>query len=114
MSTTELAARMNVSQSRIPALEKGEAGGSINLGSLQRAADALDCDLVYVLVPRRSLTDAVRAQARRKAAERLAGISHHMRLEDQSIDQDEQEAQLDELTDHFVDRRGLWAQPDLP
>ena len=97
--------------SRIPALERGEMHGSIKMESLQRAAEALDCDLLYALVPRTRLDDAVRAQARRKAARHLEPVRHHMLLEDQVISDEDRDAQLDELADRFIDHRGLWAEP---
>jgi predicted DNA-binding mobile mystery protein A len=110
MSTTELAARMGITQSRIPALERGEVDGSIKLDTLRRVAEALDCNLVYALVPRTTLDAAVQAQARRKAAAHLGVVSHHMLLEDQTVDRPDADAQLDELARRFADRRGLWAE----
>ena len=53
MSGTELAARMGVGQSTVSGLEQGEVQGTIRLDTLRRVADALDCDLVYYLSPRR-------------------------------------------------------------
>jgi predicted DNA-binding mobile mystery protein A len=108
MSTTELAARMGVSQSRIPELERGEVAGSLKLATLERAADALDCDLVYVLIPRSTLEESVRAQAQRQAMTRLAGIRHTMRLEDQEVGSDDTDDLIDDLASELVDRRGLW------
>jgi predicted DNA-binding mobile mystery protein A len=108
MSTTELAARMGVSQSRIPELERGEVGGSLKFATLERAAEALDCDLVYALVPRTTLEASVRAQAQRQATARLAGIRHNMRLEDQEVAQADADDLIDELAAELVDHRGLW------
>jgi predicted DNA-binding mobile mystery protein A len=108
MSTTELAHRMRISQSRIPELERGEVSGSLKLATLERAAEALDCDLVYALIPRTTLDDSVHSQARRKAAASLETIRHSMRLEDQSVDDHDTEELLDELATDLVDRRGLW------
>ena len=109
MSSTELAARMGLSQSRIPEIERGETSGSLRLSTLERAANALDCDLVYALVPRASLDDVVRQQARRTAEARLATIRHSMRLEDQAVADADTDELIDELADELVDRRGLWA-----
>src|SRR5215217_7999866 len=53
MSAADLAERMGVTQSTVARLESSERDGRIQLDTLQRAADALDCDLVYALVPRR-------------------------------------------------------------
>ena len=111
MSSTELASRMGVSQQSVPALERSEQRETIKLESLQRAAHALGCDLVYVLVPRGSLDDTVRAQARRKAAQHLGRVEHHSRLEDQAVDYLGSVSQLDDLAARFVDRRGLWSEP---
>ena len=46
--------------------------GTIKLDTLRRAAAALDCDLVYYLVPRTTLEDTAQRQARQQG-ERTAG-----------------------------------------
>ena len=109
MSAGELATRMGVGQSTVVDIEASELAGTIKLDTLRRAADALECDVVYLLVPRSSLEDAVRAQARRNAAAHLTAIAHHGRLEDQAVDDDAARAQLEELAGRLVDRRGLWS-----
>ena len=111
MSSTELASRMGVSQQAIPDLERSEQRDTIKLETLQRAAAALGCDVVYLLVPRDSLEETVRAQARRKAAQHLGRVAHHSRLEDQTVDYLGSVSQLDDLAARFVDRRGLWTEP---
>lgn len=111
MSARELAERMRVSQATITDLERSELRETIQLATLKRAADALDCDLAYVLLPRRSLDESVRAQARRKARRHLAHVAHNSRLEDQAITDSETAAQLDDLAERFIDRRGLWSEP---
>jgi predicted DNA-binding mobile mystery protein A len=111
MSANEMAQRMGVIQQNVFQFEKSEINDRIQLRTLRQAADALNCDLVYVLLPRTSLEDAVKTQARRKAEGILAPVAHHSRLEDQSLSPDEMQAQLDELADKFVDRRGLWLDP---
>lgn len=51
LSTTQTAKRLGVSQPRIIALERGEIKGSLTLQTLKKVARALDCTLVYALVP---------------------------------------------------------------
>jgi predicted DNA-binding mobile mystery protein A len=109
MSTTELAARLRVSQSTVVGIEQSEMSDTIKLETLRRAAAALDCELVYALVPRTSLDAAVRAQARDRASQLLGNVAHHSRLEDQSVSAEDTEAQLDELAARFIDKRGLWS-----
>ena len=109
MSSTELAARMGISQQTVTTLERSELHDTIKLDTLRRAAAALDCDLAYFLVPRTSLDEAVRIQARRKAARHLEPVAHHSRLEDQSVGDDDAAAELDAFASRFIDRRGLWS-----
>lgn len=105
MSSTELATRLGVSQQTVPDLERSELHDTIELETLRRAADALDCDLAYFLLPRKSLDEAVKAQARRKAARYLGRVAHHSRLEDQTVSDDDAAAQLD------LPAHGLRLQP---
>ena len=111
MSGAELGHRMGVSQQRVAALEQAERQFSIQLDTLQRVAYALDCHLVYALVPRTSLTEAVETQARRKATQILRRAAHHSRLENQASN-DSIDARIENLADELVDRRGLWGNPD--
>ena len=107
-SSGELAARLGIIQQSVPDLERSELHETVKLETLRRVADALDCDLAYALVPRTSLDQAVKAQARRKAKRHLSQVEHHSRLEDQEVSADATEGELDELAARFVDRRGLW------
>ena len=56
----------------------------------------------------------MRAQAHRKAAQHLAPVAHHNRLEDQVVSEEQAAAQFDDLAARFVDRRGLWTEPSPP
>lgn len=51
MKSRELAQRLGVSPARVSVLERDEQRGGITLAMLQRAAEALDCQLEYRLVP---------------------------------------------------------------
>ena len=62
MSATQLARRMGVAQPTLTKLEQSEAADRIQLDSLRRVAAALDCDVVYALVPRRPLQEMVEAR----------------------------------------------------
>lgn len=112
MSTREFAKRLGLSQQTISDLERSEELNTIKLETLRRAANALDCDLVYFLVPRTSLEEAVNQQARRKAAVHLGLVSHHSRLEDQAVGDEDLAIELEDLTRQLVDRRGLWSPED--
>jgi len=102
MSTAQLGARMGVSQPRVTMLEHGEAAGSITLKTLQRAAEALNCTLVYALVPNEPLEQMVRERAQRVAAEHQAIAEHTMALEDQRAPSAARKQQLAEAAAALV------------
>lgn len=85
MTTKQLGRRLGVSQPRIVELEQSEANGTVTLNTLQRAAEALGCRLVYALVPEKPLADTVRERAELLARRRQAAVEHTMRLEDQAV-----------------------------
>ena len=110
MTTTQLAARLGVNQSRIVRLESAEAKKGITLESLERAAHALDCQLVYALVPRKSLSDIVNEQARKVAKARLVTTKHTMALEAQSVTEADNKEQLERLAKALAEKSpsSLW------
>src|SRR5688572_16631363 len=55
MTTAQLATRLGVRQPSVVAIEQSEERGSIELATLRRAAEALNCSLVYALVPKQPL-----------------------------------------------------------
>jgi predicted DNA-binding mobile mystery protein A len=67
MTTVQFAERYGRPQSRICALEQAELTGALSLKTLTEAADALDCDVVYAVIPRRPLDDVVRERAQHLA-----------------------------------------------
>jgi predicted DNA-binding mobile mystery protein A len=63
MTPQRLATRMGVTRPRVNMLEKAELSGATTLKSLRQAAEAMDCVLVYAIVPRTSLDEILREQA---------------------------------------------------
>jgi predicted DNA-binding mobile mystery protein A len=107
MTGVQLAARLKVRPQTVEALEKSETSGSIQLSSLRRAAEALDCTLVYALVPNSSLEEAVTARARKLAIHDLKRVAHTMKLEAQEAGDAETEAQIEKYIRSIKDR-DLW------
>ncbi|MHB1530158.1 MAG: mobile mystery protein A [Acidiferrobacteraceae bacterium] len=112
MTTSQLAKRLSVSQPRVVAIEKAEANVSITLGSLERAAQALDCRLVYALAPRKPLEALVEERARDLATKRLGLASHTMALEAQGVDLSDENEQLKHLVSQLIAKGGskLWEE----
>ncbi len=86
MTTGQLAKRLGVHQPRVIELEHGEAAGNITVKSLERAAQALGCRLVYTFVPEEPLADTIRKRASAIAEQQLASVEQSMRLEAQGVD----------------------------
>ena len=97
MTTTQLSSRLGVSQSRVVAMEVAEQTGSLTIKNLARAANALDCELVYALVPRHSLQEMVEQRVRQRASRSIAAISHSMMLENQAVADEMTAVQLEQL-----------------
>jgi predicted DNA-binding mobile mystery protein A len=81
----------------VVALEQSEAKGTIELATLRRVASALDCTLVYALVPNKPLEAMVRDRARAFARRRLEPVEHSMLLEDQKVTAKGADARLNEI-----------------
>ena len=96
MTAEQLGRRLGVKQPSVIQMEQSEAKGSIELATLRRAADALDCALVYAFVPKKSLEETVRLRARNFIRRRLAPVEHSMLLEDQSVPGKAEEQRIDE------------------
>lgn len=110
MTSRQLADLMGLAQSRVVALEKAEANGATTLKSLREAAEALDCRLVYALVPNLPLDETMRRRAREKAFRQHAQVAHGMLLENQSLTIAQTEEELDRLTNEILSEplRHLW------
>jgi predicted DNA-binding mobile mystery protein A len=97
MTTAQLAKRLGVRQPSVVAIEQSEAKGTIELATLRRVAEALDCTLVYALVPNKPLEAIVRDRAGAFARRRREPVEHSMLLEDQQVTAKDAEARLDEI-----------------
>lgn len=112
MPRHELGRRMGVGEKRVMQLESGEAKGKLTLESLARAAEALDCELVVALVPRRSLEKTVNDRRMQLAASWLKSRAlHTMAMENQAVSPKDLPSQLlREIEQQFPDER-LWGPP---
>jgi predicted DNA-binding mobile mystery protein A len=109
MSSSALAKRLGIAHTGLLKLEKGERSGTVSLATLRRAAEALDADFVYAIVPRKSVRDTVRARARQLAEERVLPVAKSMHLEAQGLSPEQLERRIEELARDLETRpRELW------
>ena len=83
MSAADLGERMGITRQSVLTLEESESDGRAGMDSLKRAAEAMDCSFVYALLPNSSLENILRQQIEKVIAQRMKGVSHSMKLEDQ-------------------------------
>jgi len=111
MSVAQLAERLKISRTSVAKMEQREADGGITLDALRRAADALDCDVVYAIVPRAgTLERAVKSRADLIAGVLVGRAGHSMSLEAQTVGREETTAQQKVIARRLLAEwpRDLW------
>ncbi|MFC1536853.1 mobile mystery protein A [Pseudomonadota bacterium] len=110
MSGPQMARRMSVTKQRISLMEKAEVNGSATLNSMRQAAEALECQFIYAVVPRDSLKATVERQARKLAEKEQAYTSQTMLLEDQMPSPEERAVALESAVADIIQRmpKSLW------
>ena len=94
-----------MAQPRVINLEKNEKNTKIS--TMERIADALNCDFVYAFIPRENIDDIIYNQAKKKALKILNRVNKNMGLENQLSDnEDTLEEVIKELLDNNIAR--IW------
>ena len=106
MSQEVLGARLRVPKQRISQLEQREQSGDIKLSQLREAAEALNCDLVYALLPREPLEAVVERRAREAAKRQLSAVERTMQLEDQATGISED--RISDFIARHISEKDLW------
>ncbi|MHB1217018.1 MAG: mobile mystery protein A [Alphaproteobacteria bacterium] len=104
MTAAQLGGRLGITPASVFEMERREADGSITLKTLEKAAQALNCTLVYALIPDESLETAVHRRARKVAARELE--------REGDMSPEEKRARLDSLIADLVGARArsLWTE----
>jgi predicted DNA-binding mobile mystery protein A len=106
ISASEVARILKTSRALPAQLEKAEAEDRITLKSLRTAANALGCNLVYALVPKRgTLRELVEERARAQAKRQVLSVEHSMALEDQAVGRVDEAVEAE--TKRRLRKRGL-------
>jgi predicted DNA-binding mobile mystery protein A len=82
LTLRDVGRRLDIRAQAVRAFEKAEATDRITLASLRRVAEAMGCELVYVLGPLDgSLQTLAEREARRLVAPDVEATAHSMQLE---------------------------------
>jgi transcriptional regulator with XRE-family HTH domain len=78
MTQGDVAARIAVKRQSYAQFENAEALGSLSLASMRKAAEAMDCEFIYFVIPRESAarTYADLAQVHDPTAKHLKATEH--------------------------------------
>ena len=85
MKRPVLAEKLSIDTSTLARLEKSEEKMTATLKSLKRMAEALECNLYYVLVPKKSLSKTLEEKAAQLLESDEDNVEHSMLLEGQAV-----------------------------
>lgn len=87
LAQAAVAKKAGVLQQGYAQFERGETAGTLSIGNLQRTAEAMDCELVYFLVPRNGRAKSFGDLATQLDPDfaHLKASEHSMVLEDQGV-----------------------------
>jgi predicted DNA-binding mobile mystery protein A len=110
MTNRQLAKRAGRKPQTTLDLQTREAAQTIQLNSLRELAEAMDCELVYAIVPRKPLGTILDERARSVARQSLRRTGHTMELERQGLGVREQERAFEREAERLLtgSRRKLW------
>jgi len=103
MSSKALGDRLGMTAQGVRKLEQAEAEGSIAFKTLARLAEGLDCEVVYVLVPRTSLLEQVLQRAHE-----VAGGTHETSPQTRQLSTEPETLEMLATLFAQASRRGFW------
>ena len=112
MSQSDLARRLGVLPSSVVKLENSERAGTVQVDTLRRAAAAMDCELVVLVVPRQPLQSAVDEQRLKLYNATFNRAAIHMKLEDQTVS-DDLHRHLLQQAEAAIPDTALWREREL-
>jgi len=111
ISLQQLANKLSIAKQSVQEIEQREKEETITLKSLREAANALDMELVYGLVPKDGTLDAlIERKARKLATDIVMRTSQQMKLEDQETSEERIKAAIAERTTAISQKmpKALW------
>lgn len=102
MSMHDLASRIGVIKQRVERIEKDELAGKVTLETMQKAAEGLNCEFIYFLIPKLSLEDTLKKQALFAAKSLVKEVENTMRLEAQNTSNKAQNQMAEDLAQEML------------
>lgn len=110
MSGPQLGRRLGLKKAQVSQMERMETEDRISLKQLRRVAEALECDLVYALVPRQPIEETIMERAREKATKLVTKADVQMALEAQQLNKTALVEEINLETQRLLETmpRNLW------
>ena len=115
LSSKVLANKLGCSQANISYMEAREKKKSISLESLEQVAQAMNCKLVYCLVPLEPFDKILEKQARKVAKKQISLVNHSMKLEQQGLNAKQLKQEEDDLVEELLsgNPKKLWTIDEI-
>lgn len=110
MTGPQLASRLGISKVQIAKTEKREIDEGVTLQTMKKMAEAMNCRFIYAVVPEQEIEQVIRAQAVKKAKERVKAADTQMAFENQALDKERRDAQIERIANEIMDKMpsDLW------
>ncbi len=110
MNGPQLGRRLGLKKAQVSQMERMEIEDRISIKQLRRAAEALECDLVYALVPKQPIEEIVMERAKVKATALVAKADAQMALEAQQLNKEALVEEVKYETKRLLETmpRNLW------
>ncbi len=113
ISGEQFAKRLGLTRGRVHQLENAEIESTVTLRTLENAANALGCELIYAIVPKgdSSLEKIIQTRAAQVAKEQVERVAHSMSLEAQSVSSNVLNIEKDKLAKSLIEHlnKKFWA-----
>jgi predicted DNA-binding mobile mystery protein A len=86
LPASRLGRLLNIKQPSVVGMEENERNKKITLETLEKAANAMGCDLVYAFVPKTSMKDFISDKQKEVVQKLIQKTNHTMNLEQQGLD----------------------------
>lgn len=115
MSGAQFGERLQLTRNQVSILERKEVAGTITLNQLQELAEGLNADVVYAVVPRKTIEDTIEERATEIAHAMLKMSQQNMFLEAQQISKEKQDELIEMLINDLKATGGkaLWKKQML-
>ncbi len=96
-----------MTKATVQQIEKREVSGQVPLETMRRIAAAMECEVVYALVPKQELGDFLKKKAAAKATRIIREADVHMTLEDQRVSEDIKD-RIDRIAEDLLAKGDIW------